>query len=224
MLNTATRTKRGSVTENTENTENAEAICSAFSALSVTSSLDELISVSTPRHEGERNAMILRLARGLRFNLGMAGRSLTELKPIVRQWHTRALPFIGTKDFDTSWSEFCNAWKNARCPLGDVAELAWQESLTAPPPTVASGYDSEPVRQLVCWCAALARMSRRGNFFLSTHTAARKLGVEPMQVYRWFKMLEDDKVIIMTNKGIRNVKAARYRWLGAPVPAKGTAA
>jgi hypothetical protein len=35
----------------------------------------------------------------------------------VREWHRRALPFIGTKKFEATNRDFTNSWKNARFPL-----------------------------------------------------------------------------------------------------------
>jgi len=205
------------VTEKAETTETTEAISlpisavSAISAVSVTSSADDIILKTLPKQAGERNNRLLDLARGLRFNAGMADRSFPELKLIVRRWHDLALPVIGTKEFAETWADFVHAWPKARLPLGDILGSAWREALTAPPPPIAADYDLEPVCRLVCLCAALARLSPDKRFFLSSHAAGKLLRVSPPLVHRWLQMLDADGVVKILERGNEH-RAARYRW------------
>lgn len=202
----------GSVTETTETTEAICSVVSALSVVSVTHSPSEVILMTTPKRPGERNRKLLDLARGFRFNAGMANLPLRELKPFLRQWHERALPIIDTKDFAETWSDFVHAWPKARVPLGvDVLTQAWQRAQTAPPPAAATDYDSAPVRRLVGLCAALGDFSPDRRFFLSMHAAAKLLGESHMQVGRWLKMLQADGVIELVRTGNAR-RASRYRW------------
>jgi putative DNA primase/helicase len=175
-----------SVTEQSEHTETTEAIKNtapdAFSADSVVSadsvtSLEDVLSQTQPQRPGQRNRCLLDLARGLKFNLNMAGKPLAEIKPIVRQWHKDALPIIGTKDFDTTWADFLNAWARAKHGLGDdVLSSAWRKCQSTALPPEALAYDSVPVRNLVALCAALASQSPDGRFFsLNTRRRAREI-------------------------------------------------
>jgi hypothetical protein len=169
--------------------------------------------MTIPKRPGERDMQILALARGLKYNAGLAERSWGELKPIVRRWHEGALPVIRTKDFTETWTAFIRAWPRARTPLGmDVLTEAFKRSLIDPLPAAASDYDSEPVRRLVGLCAALASLSPGSRFFLSTHTAAKLLNTHAMQVSRWMKMLAADGFIKVTQAGNEH-RATRFQWI-----------
>ena len=197
------------VTEITETTEKTETTDAILSAVSVT--LDDVLRHARPQRPGQRNRCLLDLARGLRFNLRMADSPLSELKPIVRRWHADALPFISTKVFDETWSDFIHAWPHARHGLGDVLAAAWQASQSLDLPPESAAYDSKPVRALVSLCCHLGRQSPDGRFFLSTHSAGRLLGEQSMQVLRWLRMLTADGVIEVVKIGTER-RATRYRW------------
>lgn len=197
------------VAEIAEKAETTEAIGSAISAFSVT--VAELIETTRPTHPGQRNNCLLNLARGLRFNVGMATAPLSDLKPIVRQWHASALPYIATKDFDSTWADFLHAWPRVKHGLGDILNDAWQSCLSRAFPVEAADYDSPPVRRLVALCAVLSSKSTDGRFFLSTHSAGRLLGAHATQVGRWLRMLIADDLVEIVKPGTERL-ATRYRW------------
>ena len=131
----------------------------------------------------------------------------------MRQWHSLALPIIGTKDFDSTWGDFVPSWPRARLPLmDDLLTQAWERSLASPEPAAASQYDSEPVRRLVGLCAELARLSPAGRFFLAAGGAGRLLGLQSMVCYRWLLMLQADGILMLEEPGNKR-RATRYRWL-----------
>ena len=105
------------IEENPNEAEKQRIRChlSASSALSATP--EEIIELTLPRSQGARNACLMRLARGLKLNAGLADRSLTEIKPYVRRWHDGAWPTIESKEFDESWCDFVRAWPVAEVPL-----------------------------------------------------------------------------------------------------------
>jgi primase-polymerase (primpol)-like protein len=116
--------------QSAEKAENVETMTSAFSDISAPSALstvsaysdisadiDTIIRRTLPLKLGQRNECIFNLARGLKFNGGLIGSPMKNLKPLVRQWHTLALPVIGTKPFDDSWADFLRAWQKANIPL-----------------------------------------------------------------------------------------------------------
>lgn len=216
----------GLITEKPETTETTEAICSADSVLSVVSDLsvlsvlsgktgeeriEAIIEMTLPKKGGERNNRILDLARGLKFNCDMGKANFKELRPIIVRWHAKALPNIGTKDFDTSWCEFLHAWGKARHPLGarPVDAAAQRVDMDNLPPA-AQAYDSEQVRRLVGLCFELARRNR-GRFFLGCRDAARILGIKPKQACLQLRMLRKDRVLKLVKKG-RGYRASRYRF------------
>ena len=176
----------------------------------------QVIEKTLPTARGQRNARILNLARGLKFNAGLADRSFSELRPIVRKWLTLGLErgVIGTRDFDETWGDFVYAWNHARAPLGDVIDGAWVRVTSEPLPEEALRYDTKPVRLLVALCKVLGGLSGDGKFFLSSHDAGRLLRQYPQQVRRKLAMIEADRLIKTLRKGIPRVIATRFRWTG----------
>jgi hypothetical protein len=162
---------------------------SAVSAISATSSsssaplsIEDVINITQPQIGGERNLRILDLARGLKLNCGITG--LAAVKDYVRRWHEKALPIIVTKDFDTTWADFIHAWERARHPLGmDLVDAAALHVYPDDLPEEAMRYESDTTRRLIGLCKAMAAMNG-GRFFLSSHDAAGRLEVRPVQAWR----------------------------------------
>jgi hypothetical protein len=185
-----------------------------------TGSVTSFISATLPQRRGQRHNCLFRLARGLKFNCGMANATNDALREIATQWHQLALPVIGTKDFAPSWREFRRAFKRAVRPVGmsivdAAAECVDPENL----PPVAYKYRAESMRKLIAICYALASSDPDGGFFFSCHDAAPRIGVkQPMAVWRLYRRLEDDGVIALTERGRAGRKgtgrANRYRWIG----------
>jgi hypothetical protein len=207
--------------ERSEIAEPAESHCSALSAVSALSAtvqtnnhkgldIDTVIRNTLPSQAGERNACLMRLARGLKFNVGSVTKN--DLRPIVVNWHRRALPVITTKDFDETWADFIRAYEIARHPLGNsLVDVAASRVDMADLPPVSSAYDSDRVRWIIGLCAILAELNGGRQFFLSSHDLAGRLSIAPVQAYRLLKMLEFDDVIRCVKRG--NAHAAnRYIW------------
>jgi hypothetical protein len=171
----------------------------------------EVIAKTLPEHGGQRNGKILDLARGLRLNCGIT--DLSVAREHVLAWHRRALPVIGTKDFDATWVDFTHAWPRVKYPLGmDLVDRAAARVDPEDLPPVAGNYDSLPTRRLIGLCAALAAMTG-GKFFLSSHDAALRIGVKQPHAYRLLRMLCADRVLELLDRG-NEYRASRYRWCG----------
>ncbi|HEX2973108.1 MAG TPA: hypothetical protein VHP11_12295 [Tepidisphaeraceae bacterium] len=200
-------------TEKAETAEKAEQMASAISAVSAVS-VDQIISQTLPVKQGQRNGCILRLARGLRFDAGLAIATYPQLKPVVRRWHAQAFAAIGTKNFDETWADFIRAWSVARVPLNFDAEgWALGKAKAEPPPPQADDYDTEAVRLLVGMCFHLASLHYARRFFLSSHRAGAALGVSHDKALRWLGMLCADSVLERVESGNER-RATRYRWIG----------
>jgi hypothetical protein len=179
------------------------------------SSPEEVIAYTLPTKQGERNACVLNLARGLKFNAGMGSAGRDALKGCVRKWHAIAVAVIGTKPFDDTWADFLHAFERARYPLGiSFVDAAAGRVDPHDLPACAADYDSEPTRRLIGLCEALAAMNGRdGRFFLSSHDAAARIGVSAMQAWRLLRMLGAEGVLELIYKGNER-RAGRYRWIG----------
>lgn len=210
--------RKQSVPETTETTETTEAILSSLSGVSGTScSTEDVIRKTLPSKPGERHTRIFDLARGLKFNAGLAEHPLRDLRPLVKQWHGLAIKVIRTKAFDETWEDFVHAWRRARLPLGDVIHLAWQKATSRPLPEEALEYETDMVRHLVALCKVMGALSGSGDFFLSSHYAGRLLNVSHRKVLRKLQMIEADELIETRKKGNAH-RATRYRWKGKQSP------
>lgn len=200
-------------------TEHTEAVCSVCSACSVTddgpeAELENIIRATLPTATGQRNNAIFALARRLKAIPDLTNAPAQQLRDVLRRWHKAAMPIIGTKDFDSSWSDFLSAWPRVKFPGGDAAlEAAIQLAEQSPPPAVAERYDTPETRRLVAICAALQHLHGNAPFFLAARTAARLIGVDHMTASRRLRMLLDDGVLRLVHRGTER-RAARFRFTG----------
>jgi hypothetical protein len=190
---------------------------SATLPLCVSATSASIIEQTLPKKLGQRNAQIMCLARGLKFDAGLNGRPLAEVKPIVRRWHTQALPVIGTKPFDETWADFIRAWQCAAIPLAAVPvaeayERARQDEANGSSSPCAEQYDSKAVRLLVGMCRHLASLRKDRVFFLSSHDVVKYIETSPVQAWRWLNMLCVEGMLEKLDPGDSR-KAARYRWI-----------
>ncbi|MGE5611217.1 MAG: hypothetical protein ACM359_18350 [Bacillota bacterium] len=214
------------VAERAEQTEMAEkqreaedGFClSALSALSATP--DAIVAKTIPSQEGERNACLMKLARGLKFDAGLKDQPLREVRPWFNKWYGKAKSIIGTKSTEENWADFVHAWNQAKYPLGvDIRQVALERA-KANPLSDEWGYESDIVRLLGAWCRELASFSDYskpdGRFFLGSHDAGKRLGIEPKQAGRYLEMFCAEGVLELIEKGTPglNGRANRYRWIG----------
>lgn len=78
-------------------------------------------------------------------------------------------------------------------------------------PAVAKNY-GKTTEKLIGLCAALAATNPSRRFFLSSHDAAERFGIEPVQTRRLLKMLVLDGVLERLEKGNQH-RAARVRFI-----------
>jgi len=71
--------------------------------------LATILKQTQPTQPGQRHRKLFDLARGLRFEGGLADAPMPELKKIVKRWYVMARPHIGTQEFTESWSDFVHA-------------------------------------------------------------------------------------------------------------------
>jgi len=181
------------------------------------SQTERAILDTLPEIEGQRNRRLFDLARRLKALPYLADADVSSLEPIVRRWHTMALPVIRTKNFSDTWIEFTLAWQKVRYPFGSgpVREL-FQQAIQEPLPRKACKYDSEAVRQLVALCAALQRYAGDQVFFLACRTAGHLLGISHVAAWKILRMLEMDHVLRRMKTGTKKEKKANeYRYIGS---------
>jgi hypothetical protein len=165
-----------------------------------------------PKEVGQRNRCLFELAR--HFRGALPEMSLEQQRQIVLEWHHMASPFIDTKDFSISWSDFRNAWAKVKYPHGQIFQSILTDiDLDAPVPTGLSGlgYGSTGHR-LVRLCMALQHHHGSAPFFLSARVAAGQLGIHFTDAAKILRALVEDRVLELVSKG-SGFKATRYQFI-----------
>jgi len=179
---------------------------------------EQIIDMTQPSGPGKRNAYLLNLARGLKFEAMLKGRPIAQIKPYVEQWYSKAKPVINTKDFTTTWADFLRAWETCSIPLTYKAvELAFaaaaRQARDGDLPACADQFDLRAVQVLVGACRKLSSLRPDGGFFLSSHLASTYLDLAPVQALRFLKMLVSEELLELVKTG-NSRSANRYRWKG----------
>ena len=219
-------------TEQTEKTEQTEAIegkgvrealtrkkRKTKTKVKVESEVEAAIRATQPEEFGTRNRRIFEFARALKSLPQYADADPKELREIVKVWHKRALPNIRTKEFEETWIDFLKAWPRIKYakgkePMSKTFEKAIQ--LELPKIAMKKYPNNSKLKILVSLCRELQRAAGNGPFFLSVRTAGSLLKVSPMQVSRWFFLLQSDGILELVSKGgtAETVRqASRYRYV-----------
>lgn len=163
-----------------------------------------------PAGIGQRNCKIFDLARWAKARYPNAKAS--DLRPLVQDWHTQALPLIGTKDFAETWHDFVRAFDKVAFPAGHAYALAVAriDDTSLLPPTIESLGYGELTKRLVRLCRTL-KDSFPGNtpFFLGCRTAGHHLGCGHVIASKLLKTLVLDGVLIVAAPHTKK-KAIRY--------------
>jgi hypothetical protein len=182
--------------------------------------VEQAISVTLPTGKGQRNRAIFEFARRVKALPEYRDLSLLDLISLVQRWHERALPFIGTKDLDTTLKDFAHAWEKISDPAdGCFVEALFEEVRHAPPHSAAKQFADEGHRLLVGLCAALQRYNGAKPFALSCRVAARLLGIDSVQANRMIQTLEALKVLRRTSTGkLSTRRASEFLFLARDEP------
>jgi hypothetical protein len=194
--------------------EDRDNTASSSLLVSAAPSVLHAIESTLPVRAGQRNRKLFDLARGLKAILPDAGPG--ELRPIIAEWHRRALPIIGTKSFLESWADFIVAWARVKYPAGrGTVDSAFARAASTPPPARCA--ELYPGEAGILLLAGLCRELQRGagEFFLDCRTAGRLLNVDHSTVWRWLKVLCADGILQAGEKGsMATRKASRFIYLG----------
>jgi hypothetical protein len=173
--------------------------------------VEEAVRATQPTNEGQRNRRIFELARRLKGIIPDA--TSDDLRVIVREWHRRALPVIGTKPFDTTWADFCYGLERVKWPHGCLLDEIVRRARAATVPTaLAARYDSRETNLLICICIELQAASSGCPFYLSWRTAAALLGIDHTSAGRLLGMLVKDRVLAIAEQHTAR-RAARYDYI-----------
>jgi hypothetical protein len=216
-----------SSTSSVPSTSSEPSVCSVFpvwkdSTLKGLSTKDqealrEAIAATQPEAEGQRHRGVFLLCRHLKAVPSLANAAPAKLRPVVEEWHRRALPFIRTKEFSETWADFVSAWDKVTSPAGrgPVDEAFRRAKAAKSPPKAARLYAGEPkVVLLAALCRELQRRAGADHFYLDCRTAGKLLDVPHKQAWRWLNMLCADEVLEAGEKGSRARHLAnQYRYV-----------
>jgi hypothetical protein len=203
-----------------ENTETSRGVFSVstpgvFLCVNPAFTLTEAIERTIPSERGHRHNQIFAFVRHLKAIPALASADVSALVPIVKQWHSAALPYIGTKDFDSTFIDFADAWERAEYPIGaGPLQETFMNSLTQSLPKCAEKYDCDSFRRMVLLCRQLQQQAGdKQPFFLACRSAAEVLGLSHNLANRWLRFLVRDGILEVISKGTRH-KASEFRYLG----------
>jgi len=176
--------------------------------------VEKAIEQTLPKKQSQRNDAIFPLCQWLKAIPEIRNLPAKALKPIVKEWHNRAYPFIGTKNFTVTWADFVHGWKRVEWPKGDVMlSLAVKRALAGK--TVlpeAEEYDSEEAKLLLKVCYELQQGVGDKPFFLASRDAGGIVGLSHKAAYKLLEMfIEDEKLKLV--QAHTTTKAPRYRYV-----------
>jgi hypothetical protein len=206
------RTQDTQGTQDTQETQETQAISGGGDGDDSALDEDERCELQTaiagtlPTGEGQRNDCLFELARWLLAIPGLCRQPVRALKPILRDWHAKALPFIATKGFDDTWGDFVHAWNNAKWVNGDVMlKLAVKRALDDEDnPPKALEYDDEKPRLLLRICWQIDWIAGRREWFLSCREAGKFSGMGHDTAAKRLEMFVADGHLRIINKGGMN--------------------
>jgi len=155
---------------------------------------------------------ILRLARGLKFEAGLAGQSWDDLKPIVSEWYEKMVGSLWELPFSVVWSKFQYSWRQARVPLTEDPILHALVCATVKPPRVPAWIHDDYSRLIY---RVLLRLSEQdgGRFFASCRKLGQYLETSHETARSRMKKLLAAGVIELAEVHTPS-RATRYLWRG----------
>ncbi len=188
--------------------------------------IERCIADTQPEGTGQRNRLIFRFVCRLHdtgeVDWGADGRY--QRQQILTEWHRRARPVIGTKDWPTTQNDFCWAESCWRPPIAQASYRPLESLPDAfPTPDCAFSYDTDQRRELVRTCAYMQLLSGDRAFFLASRDAGQVLGIGPKHALKFLRRLQRDGILDMVELGRYRGRrrdgrldtfATRWRYLG----------
>lgn len=178
--------------------------------------VEAAIRATLPEVVGQRNNRIFRLACRLKAIGALADRPGHHLREFVQAWHDRALPVIGTQEFETTWVDFLNAWPNAM-PHGQRFREIVRSSIESPDPLARQvvslfGVAKPEFHALVALCCALDLYHKGGQWPLACRIASDAVDVNFKTAAVWLQLLVRNGVLVlMAPSRVEGRRAAEYR-------------
>src|SRR4029453_4826958 len=102
----------------------------------------------------------------------IANAQIPWFRPIVKLWHGRAYPVIGTKPFEETWADFIRAYPKVQFPIGeDPMTEIFAIAEASEPPSCAVDYEWIVTIRLIKLCRELQRAAGDKPFHLACRIA-----------------------------------------------------
>jgi hypothetical protein len=202
----------------TERTEENGGELRRTEEIGVRGKIEKAIIRTLPRRFRTRHRRIFDFARELYSMPEYTDADPMQFYSVVKEWHKRALPNIRTKEFEETWIDFLRGWDKIKYKIEEkpMAEIFEGTIQLEPPEIAVEKYpDHSKLKILASLCRELQRAAGESPFFLSVRTAGKLLDVSPMQVSRWFFLLETDGILKVIAKGKMTAEggvATRFRY------------
>jgi hypothetical protein len=182
----------------------------------IAADVEQAIMETLPKEIHTREKCLFEFGRSLKAIPRLVDASAKDLRDIVREWHKRALPTIGTKPFEETRAAFDVLWPKIKFAKGqEPMEQLVKKAFGSPFPPETDQYESLEMKRLAAVCRELQRTQKSALIYLSARTAGKLLGINQMQAWRYLKLLQDDDILKAVETGSnKNNKATRFRYLG----------
>ncbi len=187
-------------------TEETNIHACVHSVPSVNKLMDFPVSV-IPIGISQRNQKLFQLARWVKGTEPNASRNRQH--EIVKEWHSRHLSVIGTKDFETSWREFRFAWNTVKTPYGEILKRCLNQLPPDPEILELTQYGNKAIH-LFRICMALQAHHGTDPFFLSCRIAGHHIGCNHTDAAKLLKLFVMEGWLIEIKRG-SGLKASRYK-------------
>ena len=170
------------------------------------------IRETLPRRPGQRHDCVFGFLRRIKAMPRYAAADVAVLKPVVKQWHRKALPVITTKPFEETWRDVVSGWDEIKFPAGQgIIDWLWEEA-----GAIASAAGrNHGIDQLIRLCELLQVRVGDGSFFLGCRTVKRLAGVSHVTGSKWLLKLREAGVIRLEKTGsYESREASEYRFTG----------
>jgi hypothetical protein len=189
-------------------------VLSVADEIEINDRIRRAITATAPRAIGRRNAAVFRFCRYLKAMPDCHDAPAEAFRNVLVEWHRQARPYIRTKPFDETWTDFCYAWPRVAFPHGqDPFSKLWEKAMRMKEPDAAARYDCPKTRKLICLCDVLQEVAGEGPFFVACRKAGELIGLDPANAWRRFRMLETDGLLEVVQRGTKSA-ATRYRYRG----------
>jgi hypothetical protein len=166
--------------------------------------IERAISDTQPEQEGQRHRKLFDLCRSLKAIPSVVKAKRSTLRPIVKEWHRRALATIRTKEFSATWADFLDAWKRVKYPAGHGRiDRAFKNAMKRKPPRRAARlYPDEPkMILLAALCRVLQHRAGDKDFFLDCRTVGRLFDVSHKTAWKMLRVLCADRILKLRKSG-----------------------